>query len=79
MTFQIMCVVSVCVHGQENMAIYLFRLKEIQQIQCLIFFFFLEWGRMKQKMGRETERRYGGLWWGVSLLNREHCYVRVPG
>lgn len=33
-----MCVVSVCVHGQENTAIYLFRLKEIQQIQCLIFF-----------------------------------------
>lgn len=34
-----MCIVSVCVHGQENMAIYLFHLKEIQQIQCLIFFF----------------------------------------
>ena len=43
------------------------------------FFFFLEWGRMEQKMGRETERRYGGLWWGVSLLNRQHCYFRVPG
>lgn len=31
--------VSACVHGQENMAIYLFCLKEIQQIQCLVFFF----------------------------------------
>ena len=69
--------VSGCVHGQENMAIYLFCLKEIQQIQCLVFFF-LEWDGMEQKMGQETERRYGGLWWGISLLNRQHCYVRVP-
>ena len=57
MTFQIMCVVSVCVHGQENMAIYLFRLKEIQQIQCLIFFFFSGMGQNEAENGAGDRKK----------------------
>ena len=57
---------------------HLFVLLKGDSANTMFGFFFLEWDGMEQKMGQETERRYGGLWWGISLLNRQHCYVRVP-
>lgn len=36
-TFQIICVIAIYVHGQDNMGKSLFPLKEIQPIQFLIF------------------------------------------